>query len=749
MYRKIALYALCLMMLSATAAERYLTRREAIRAANDFRRQKRYVEAEHAFREAQRLSKSANERKSARESANEMHGRARALQNDFKNQIDELKSLWRDDDSSGEAARCYSGIMQSEEFPVAMKFEAYRICNGLLSRDANTARLKGDYKLWQQIQARRAKVAQQAAELPDLQLEKHDEALREAMFASRDAKDFETCIRTAGYLLENASTHKTRMNAAAMLVHGYQGIKDYENVIRSGNVFLRQSTGELREKQEIRVIIGNACLALKRYEDAVRAFRGVATTEEESGSNWHIRAAKSGLIRAYEALNDDVRLKRVCEEILSQGFDEELNRLCNVQLFRIALRTNNKATIAAAYQRCLKESVNADQKAGTIHLYMSWLIKEKRHEEALKAAQEALALPGCSEQQKERNLRRAAECCARLKMNDDFNKCQLTLAKTIRRDTPFEELLARANAASAGKDSGLAIGLAEQAIKASTNSEQLARASLFCGKQYFIRKEHKRALDLFERASNTEGLSIREQIDAFCSAGRCHAALGNGKQAEAIFLKALKYGLRHPDVSVWLAGPFYELTRPMINRKEFKEVITLAERFTGEEFHRNLRIAAYRQLASAQLRSGDPDAAIASAENVLSLEKPTVWDTFDANMTLAQAYQKKKDYDRAEHYARNAANGPENSGSRRWAWWIVVNSCKASGQSSQKLCSVLRTILEDPVISGRDKVDFRLAYIALLDPEKDKNKISQQINLCKKEALSPAQKKKIQALEAK
>lgn len=317
MYRKIALYALCLMMLSATAAERYLTRREAIRAANDFRRQKRYVEAEHAFREAQRLSKSANERKSARESANEMHGRARALQNDFKNQIDELKSLWRDDDSSGEAARCYSGIMQSEEFPVAMKFEAYRICNGLLSRDANTARLKGDYKLWQQIQARRAKVAQQAAELPDLQLEKHDEALREAMFASRDAKDFETCIRTAGYLLENASTHKTRMNAAAMLVHGYQGIKDYENVIRSGNVFLRQSTGELREKQEIRVIIGNACLALKRYEDAVRAFRGVATTEEESGSNWHIRAAKSGLIRAYEALNDDVRLKRVCEEILS------------------------------------------------------------------------------------------------------------------------------------------------------------------------------------------------------------------------------------------------------------------------------------------------------------------------------------------------------------------------------------------------------------------------------------------------
>ena len=84
MYRKIALCALCLTMLSATAAERYLSRREAIRAANDFRRQKRYVEAEHAFREAQRLSKSANDRKSARESANEMHSRARALQNDFK-----------------------------------------------------------------------------------------------------------------------------------------------------------------------------------------------------------------------------------------------------------------------------------------------------------------------------------------------------------------------------------------------------------------------------------------------------------------------------------------------------------------------------------------------------------------------------------------------------------------------------------------------------------------------------------------
>lgn len=78
MYRKIALCALCLTMLSATAAERYLSRREAIRAANDFRRQKRYVEAEHAFREAQRLSKSANDRKSARESANEMHNRARA-----------------------------------------------------------------------------------------------------------------------------------------------------------------------------------------------------------------------------------------------------------------------------------------------------------------------------------------------------------------------------------------------------------------------------------------------------------------------------------------------------------------------------------------------------------------------------------------------------------------------------------------------------------------------------------------------
>lgn len=185
----------------------------------------------------------------------------------------------------------------------------------------------------------------------------------------------------------------------------------------------------------------------------------------------------------------------------------------------------------------------------------------------------------------------------------------------------------------------------------------------------------------------------------------------------------------------------------MMNRKEFKEVITLAERFTGEEFHRNLRIAAYRQLASAQLRSGDPDAAIASAENVLSLEKPTVWDTFDANMTLAQAYQKKKDYDPAEHYARNAANGPENSGSRRWAWWIVVNSCKASGQSSQKLCSVLRTILEDPVISGRDKVDFRLAYIALLDPEKDKkqNQASKSIS-AKKKLYRPLRKKRFRLL---
>lgn len=187
----------------------------------------------------------------------------------------------------------------------------------------------------------------------------------------------------------------------------------------------------------------------------------------------------------------------------------------------------------------------------------------------------------------------------------------------------------------------------------------------------------------------------------------------------------------------------------MINRKEFKEVIALAENFTGEEFHRNLRIAAYRQLASAQLRNGDLDAAAASAENVLSFEKISAWDTFDANMTLAQAYQKKKDYDRAEHYARNAANGPENSGSRRWAWWIVVNSCKASGQSKQKQRSILRTILEDPVISGRDKVDFRLAYIYLLDPEKDKNKIKQQIGLCKKETLSPSQKKQIQALEAK
>ncbi len=749
MYRKIALCALCLTMLSATAAERYLSRREAIRAANDFRRQKRYVEAEHAFREAQRLSKSANDRKSARESANEMHSRARALQNDFKNQLDELKNIWRDDDSSGEAARCYSAIMQSDEFTVAMKFDAYKICNGLLSRDANTARLKGDYKLFQRIQAKRAKVAQQAADLPELPLEKHDEALRDVMFASRDARDFDTCIRTAQYLLENASTHKTRMNAAALLVHGYYGIKDYENVIRAGNIFLRQSTGELREKQEIRVIIGNACFALKRYEDAARAYRSVATTEEDSGSNWHIRAAKSGLISAYAALNDDVRLKRACEEILAQGFDEELNRLCNTHLFRIVLRTNDKAAIAKAYQRALKESVSADQKAETMHIYMDWLIKEKRHREALKIAQEALAVPGCSNAQQEKNLRRAAECYNRLKMTGESNKCQLKLAEIIRRDTPFAEAFARANAASAGRNYGLAIELAEQAIKASADNEQLARASLFCGRQHLMRKEHKLALEYFSRAAKAQELPPRERIDAMASAGRCLAALNDREQAEKYFRSVLQYGRRHPEVSAWLAGPLYDLTRPMINRKEFKEVIALAENFTGEEFHRNLRIAAYRQLASAQLRNGDLDAAAASAENVLSFEKISAWDAFDANMTLAQAYQKKKDYDRAEHYARNAANGPENSGSRRWAWWIVVNSCKASGQSKQKQRSILRTILEDPVISGRDKVDFRLAYIYLLDPEKDKNKIKQQIGLCKKETLSPSQKKQIQALEAK
>ena len=380
---------------------------------------------------------------------------------------------------------------------------------------------------------------------------------------------------------------------------------------------------------------------------------------------------------------------------------------------------------------------------------MDWLIKEKRHREALKIAQEALAVPGCSNAQQEKNLRRAAECYNRLKMTGESNKCQLKLAEIIRRDTPFAEAFARANAASAGRNYGLAIELAEQAIKASADNEQLARASLFCGRQHLMRKEHKLALEYFSRAAKAQELPPRERIDAMASAGRCLAALNDREQAEKYFRSVLQYGRRHPEVSAWLAGPLYDLTRPMINRKEFKEVIALAENFTGEEFHRNLRIAAYRQLASAQLRNGDLDAAAASAENVLSFEKISAWDAYDANMTLAQAYQKKKDYDRAEHYARNAANGPENSGSRRWAWWIVVNSCKASGQPKQKQRSILRTILEDPVIFGRDKVDFRLAYIYLLDPEKDKNKIKQQIGLCKKETLSPSQKKQIQALEAK
>ena len=384
-----------------------------------------------------------------------------------------------------------------------------------------------------------------------------------------------------------------------------------------------------------------------------------------------------------------------------------------------------------------------------MHIYMDWLIKEKRYREALKTAQEALAVPGCSNAQQEKNLRRAAECYSRLKMTAEFNKCQLKLAEIIRRDTPFAEAFARASAASAGKNYSLAVELAEQAIKASADNEQLARASLFCGRQHLMRKEHKLALEYFKRAAKAQELPPRERIDAMTSAGRCLAALNDREQAEKYFRSVLQYGRRHPEVSAWLAGPFYDLTRPMMNRKEFKEVIALAENFTGEEFHRNIRIAAYRQLASAQLRDGDPDAAAASAENVLAFEKLSAWDAFDANMTLAQVYQKKKDYDRAEHYARNAASGPENSGSRRWAWWIVVNSCKASGQSRQKQCSVLRTILEDPVISGRDKVDFRLAYIYLLDPEKDKVKIGQQIKLCKKETLSPSQKKQIQALEAK
>lgn len=735
---------------SAVGAEQYLNRREAMRAAGDFKAQKRYIDAERAYNEAARLSKTNNDRKSAWDSAREMRGRARALQNEFENRIRELEHQKRIRDDEEIVDRCYYELFRDDSFPVSLKFQAYRRYSGMLSRDGDTARLKGDYKRWREISQKRARLASEAATLPDLPLKLRDEALSTKMNCANLSGNHQMTVEAASYLLENGSSRALRESAAALLVYGYIGLKDYPNAIRAGEIFLRESTGSIKQKNGIRVQIGNACLQLKRYQDAVRTFRPVAYAKEEAGSNnWEIRSAKRGLITAYIGLKDDVQIKRACEEFLQDNYDESLNNFLRSELFKAALRSKDEAKIHTAYERLLKEAHTADSRVSGILLYASYQRDRNKPDKTLALLREAWNTSGCSASQKENILRMAASLHSQMKNEAKYRRCMQKLAETIQRADPFEQMLQRAYAASAAGNHAQALGLGEKAVEITSDQAKRRTALLFCAQKQMDRREYQAALNDFSRIGSIGDLPAERQIDIAKKQALCYFRLGNPERAERIFRKILSAAKTEPAAYPHLPGIFNDLRTILAKEKKGGEIIELVKPFSSESYPERIRGAALLQMVQSyrsDLR--DIEKARDAAEQLLALEELPVMDQFRGRLELTHCLLGEKKYAEAEESIRKALELPGLSPAVRfWGWGTFLEVCRAAGKDPEGL---YREILADPGVSVSRKTDIRLKYAEQLIGKQKFGDAKKQLSLCRQgTSLSSAQQTKLRTLEQK
>lgn len=713
------------------SAEQYLSRREAMRAAGDFKARKQFIEAERAYNEAARLSRTNNDRKSAWESARDMRARARELQNEFNKRVEELNHQHRIRGNSEIVDRCFYELFRDESFPVTMRFQAYRNYSGMLSRDGDTARLKGDYKLWKALAEKRTDLAGEAAELPDLPLRLRDEALAARMSCANNSGNHEVTIEAARYLLEHGNSRNLRESAAAHLVHGYTGIEDYPNAIRAGEIFLRESTGSAKQKNGIRVKIGDACLRLKRYQDAVRTFRPVAFSEEEPGSNnWEIRAAKRGLVTAYIGLKDDYQIRKICEKLLEDNFDENLNNFLQQELFKVALRAGGEKRVREAYERYRKESHSADAKVTGILLYAEFHQKQKQPDQALLLLREAWETPGSSAGRKEAVLRQAAGIHQQMKNTKKYRKCQQKLAEILQRSDPFDQAMQRAYAASAAGNADLALKLGRKALEAAQNDGRRRTARLFCAQKQMDRREYQAALESFSGIGSIGDLPAEQQIRIANQQAVCHFRTGNPDRAELIFRKILNFAQKGSAANAYLPDIFSNLRTILVQKKKAGEIPELLEPFTSDPYPGSVRRAAHLQMAQIY-RSNLQDLTKAEehAEEILKITPLSATDRFRAELELARCLQAAKKPQEADSVLQKALNrsglSPEV---RSWGWKARLDLCRAGKGNSEEL---YEDILKDSGLDEARKAEFRIQLAEFLLGEKRYDEARKEIARCK------------------